>query len=80
MYNIVWRRHAEDDLLQILTYIGERDERAAERLFGLIEHSLEYAAHHPFLYKISQRIAGAREIVVHPNYLVLYHVTQMRLK
>jgi toxin ParE1/3/4 len=75
MLNIAWRGQAQDDLLEILSYIGERDERAAERLYGLIEHGLEHAAQHPFLYKISQRIAGTREIVVHPNYIVLYQVT-----
>lgn len=75
MLNIAWRKNAEADLLEILSYIGERDERAVERLYGLIEHGLEHAAQHPFLYKVSQRIAGMREIVVHPNYIVVYQVT-----
>jgi toxin ParE1/3/4 len=73
--NIAWRSCAADDLLEILAYIGERVERAVNRLYDLIEHGLEHAALHPFLYKVSLRIAGAREIVVHPNYIVLYQVT-----
>ena len=29
----------------------------------------------PYLYRISDRVPGLREIVAHPNYLVLYRVT-----
>ena len=32
-------------------------------------------AEHPYLYRQSDRIPGLREIVAHPNYLVLYRVT-----
>ncbi|MHB1737714.1 MAG: type II toxin-antitoxin system RelE/ParE family toxin [Acidithiobacillus sp.] len=30
---------------------------------------------HPYLYRISDRVPGLREIVAHPNYIVLYRVT-----
>jgi len=30
---------------------------------------------HPYLYPISERVPGLREIVAHPNYIILYRVT-----
>ena len=61
--------------MEILDYIAERNEPAATHLHERIAHALEQAAEHPYLYKASERIAGMREIVVHPNYVVLYQVT-----
>lgn len=75
MLPIEWRASANADLLEILAYIGERNQQAAERLLPRVAHDLEHAAEHPYLYQPSQRIPGVREIVAHPNYLVLYRVT-----
>lgn len=75
MLPIEWRASADDDLLQIMDFISERDEQAAERLFAQIERDIEHAAEHPYIYKQSQRVIGLREIVTHPNYLVLYRIT-----
>jgi len=72
---IEWKASADTDLLEILDFISERNEQAAEHLFERIEHDLEHAAEHPYLYKPSQRIPGLREIVTHPNYVVFYRVT-----
>ena len=74
MLLIEWKASADADLFEILDYISERNEQAAERLYGLIQGTLEHASDHPYLYKPSQRILGLREIVVHPNYIVLYRV------
>ena len=63
-------------MLGILDYISEHSEQAAERLFERIEQHLEHVAEHPYLYKPSHRMPGMREIVVHPNYLVFYRVTE----
>ncbi|WP_353747698.1 type II toxin-antitoxin system RelE/ParE family toxin, partial [Shigella sp. FJ200801] len=30
---------------------------------------------HPYLYPPSERVLGLREIVTHPNYIILYRVT-----
>ena len=75
MLPIEWKASATADLFEILDYISERNELAAERLFDRIEHDLEQAAVHPYLYKSSPRVPGLRELVTHPNYLVYYRVT-----
>jgi plasmid stabilization system protein ParE len=74
MLPIEWRASAEDDLLQIMDFISGHDEQAAERLFAQIERDIEHAAEHPYIYKQSQRVIGLREIVTHPNYLILYQL------
>jgi toxin ParE1/3/4 len=61
--------------MEVLDHIGSINPSAAERLFERIEHDLEHVAEHPYLYKASQRVAGLREIVTHPNYIIYYRVT-----
>lgn len=46
---------------------------AARRMREIIEASVLPAAEHPYLYR-SGRIPGTREIVAHPNYIVVYRV------
>lgn len=75
MLPIEWKASADADLSEILDFISERSEQGAENLLQRIIHDLEHAAKHPFLFKISQRTPGLREIVTHPNYVVLYRVT-----
>ncbi|WP_394792448.1 type II toxin-antitoxin system RelE/ParE family toxin [Rhodoferax sp.] len=75
MLTVEWKASADADLLEILDYISERNELAAQRLFERIEHDLEHAAEHPYLFKPSLRIPGMREIVTHPNYVIFYRVT-----
>ena len=74
---IEWKASAEAELLEILAYISDRNELAAERLYQRIQQDLEHASEHPYLFKPSLRIPGAREIVNHPNYSVLYRVTSI---
>lgn len=38
------------------------------------------AREHPYLYPPSERVPGQREIVAHPNYLVLYRVAATRIE
>lgn len=75
MLPVEWKASADADLLEILDSISEHNEQAAERFFDRIQYDLEHAAEHPYLFKPSQRIPGMREIVTHPNYVVLYRVT-----
>ena len=75
MLPILWRASARDDLAEIIGYIALENPPAARRLKRLLEASVLPAAEHPYLYPQSERLPGLREIVAHPNYLVLYRVT-----
>ena len=80
MLLIEWTASAKLDLLEILDYIAERNEKAADRLFERIEQDLEHAAEHPYLFKSSQRVPGLRELVTHPNYIICDQVTATCIK
>lgn len=71
---IEWRPEARAGLLEILDYISEHDIPAASKLSQTIDTATSALSQHPFLYRPG-RVSGTREIVVHPNYLVVYRVT-----
>jgi toxin ParE1/3/4 len=74
MLPVVWAKEADDDLAEITDYIGQINPTAAIRLWQLIVESTTYLSEHPYLFKLSERVPGCREIVVHPNYVVFYCV------
>jgi len=71
---VEWRPEARAELWQILNYIGDRHLVAASELYQAIEAATSALPEHPYLYRFG-RVPGTREIVVHPNYLVVYRVT-----
>lgn len=73
MLPLVWRTEARADLAEIITYIAQRNLPAADRLAAAIEHVTEQLPAHPYIHRPG-RIAGTREAVVHPNYIVVYKV------
>jgi toxin ParE1/3/4 len=72
---VEWRPAAEDDLLAILTYIAEANVQAATDLQIRVDRALRHLGANPYLYKPSDRVEGAREIVISPNYILFYQVT-----
>lgn len=71
---IEWRPEARADLRKILSYISERNQVAAFNLGDEIERATSALPQHPYLYRHGI-VAGTREMVVHPNYVVVYRVT-----
>ncbi len=73
MLAIEWRREASTDLADIIDYIAQRNDSAALELLQDIEYAVSQLPQHPYLYRLG-RVPGTRELVVHPNYLVVYKV------
>lgn len=73
MLPVIWTAPALDDLDDILSYIAERNPVAAEKLLAQIERAVMPISDHPYLYRPG-RVPGTREIVAHPNYIVVYAV------
>lgn len=73
MLPIRWNAKALDELDAIAGYIAHLNPIAAEGLQDLIETSVLPLSEHPYLYRLG-RVAGTRELVVHPNYIVVYRV------
>lgn len=80
MFPVVWRDTARADLRQIITDIAAENSGAARRLKIRLETVVLPLSEHPYLYKVSDRISGLREIVAHPNYIVLYRVTSSHIE
>jgi toxin ParE1/3/4 len=76
---IAWSKGALRDLEDITTYIAIDNEAAAEQLREHIEQSVLPAAEHPYLFRAGRR-NGTREIVPHPNYIVVYRILTDRIR
>jgi len=73
MLPIVWSEVALNDLDEIAAFIAQHDFNAAMRIQDRIEDSVKPTAMYPYMFRIG-RLEGTREIVAHPNYIVVYRV------
>ncbi|HWU19582.1 MAG TPA: type II toxin-antitoxin system RelE/ParE family toxin [Devosia sp.] len=73
MRALVWDEAAENDLVQILDYIAYDSPQAALSLKAGIDRAIAAMLEFPDGFWPG-RIAGTREMVVHPNYIVIYRV------
>ena len=74
MLPVVWRATARDDLATIIRYIAHEDPQAARQLKERLESAVLPLAEHPYLYRFG-RVPGTRELIAHPNYILVYRVT-----
>jgi len=73
MLPLRWRAAALDDLDRLIGYIAQFNPAAAEALRDRIESVVLPLSEHPYLYRPG-RVPGTRELVAHPNYIVVYSV------
>ena len=79
MREVVWRADARDNLIEIIRFISSENIAAARRLQRQIQGAIHSASAHPCLYRI-WRVSGTREIVVLPNYIVVYRFTTTQIE
>ena len=79
MLSIVWRLKARSDLVEIVRHIATENPAAARRLKTQLEDSVIPLAEHPYLFRAG-RVAGTREVVAHPNYVIIYRVTSSEVE
>lgn len=70
---VLWRPMALADREHIVDYIAQHDPAAALRFDELIEQKVRKLLAQPTLYRTGRK-PGTREMVVHPNYLVIYRI------
>ncbi len=70
---IVWRPMSLSDREAIMEYIANNNSAAAIALDEAFEAHAERACQNPDLYR-KGRVADTREIVVRPNYVMVYGV------
>ena len=68
-----WRPAAQVDRDAILDYIAQDNPRAALELDEAFMEKAQTAAHRPRLYRAG-RVRGTREVVVRPNYVMVYRI------
>ncbi len=73
MQTVRWSDEATTDLVEIIDFIEQRNATAAHNLHAAIVQSAENLPLMPYLFRPG-RVAGTREHVVHPNYIVVYQV------
>ena len=73
MQTVRWSDEATTDLVEIIDFIEQRNAAASRTLHATIVQSAENLPLMPYLFRPG-RVAGTREHVVHPNYIVVYQV------
>lgn len=71
MLEVSWRPEAQAALYHFISYIADHDPAAARRMLSRILESVEPARQHPYVGRVG-RAPGTREIIAHPNYIVIY--------
>ncbi|WP_105628577.1 type II toxin-antitoxin system RelE/ParE family toxin [Cronobacter malonaticus] len=74
MLPIQWTEEAKTDLFALISFIASDNPGAAQALLTRIEASILPAAHNPEMFR-EGRVPDTREIIAHPNYIVVYKVT-----
>lgn len=73
MHDLVWKKQARNDLIKIVKHIAQDNPDAAEKLADEIEAKAEKLRERPKLFRVGRK-RGTRELVAHPNYLVIYRI------
>jgi toxin ParE1/3/4 len=69
-----WTDEALDDLAEIVAYVTDRNQTAAQRLRALISDAAARIPLHVDMHRPG-RVLGTREAIVHPNNVIVYRVT-----
>ena len=66
-----WTDEARQDLAAIIDYIASDNPTAADAFLDRIIERSNALPHHPHAFR-QGRLPGTREMVVHPNYILVY--------
>ena len=73
MLPVEWTIQATRDLIDIVSYIEQRNPIAAHEMHDLFVQAADKLPQMPYLFRRG-RVGGTREYVVHPNYILIYEV------
>jgi toxin ParE1/3/4 len=69
----LWKPAAIADRKNITTYIAQDNPRAAIEMGDMLIQKAAQLDQHPTLGRVG-RVKGTRELVAHPNYILIYRV------
>ncbi len=70
---VAWTVEARSDRRVIFSYIEKDNPQAAARIDALFSKRAAQLVTHPMIGRTG-RVAGTRELVAHPNYILIYDV------
>ena len=76
---VIWTLSAEDCLDNIVNYIAEDNIDAALNMDALLRSSAKELMRFPCKGRIG-RVKGTRELIAHPNYIIVYTVNNHLIK
>jgi len=76
---LVWKQLALNDRDRIIDHISMDNPQAALDLDTLIEQKTDRLVDQPELYRAGRK-RGTREMVVHPNYIVIYRLLKQTVE
>lgn len=76
---VLWLDEAKEDLEEIIQYIAQRNPIAAYELNQTIIKSADMLENNAFIFKRG-KVNGTRELIAHPNYILIYHITPERVE
>lgn len=79
MLTVKWTDEARKQLLTLIGFIAEENPTAAESLLERLQNAVIPLAEYPDLYRAG-RVPGTREIVVHPNYILVYQTNSEHIR
>lgn len=71
----IWTSHAKANLREIVSYIGADNPAAARKVKSRIESLAAHLIRQPFMGRPGA-IPGTREAIPHPNYRLVYQLTE----
>jgi toxin ParE1/3/4 len=71
---LLWTPRAEDDLLEIYTFVALENPAAADRLLEKLESGVDLLPHHPRLCQRRPEIRPSLRALTEWPYLVLYEI------
>ncbi|SQI43326.1 Toxin RelE2 [Leminorella richardii] len=71
---VEWTDDAQEELWAIIDYIDDYNSQAAFQLYRDIIAATEALLSYPYRHR-QGRVLSTREIVVHPNYIVVYRIS-----
>ena len=73
MLKLLWSETAERNIERILDRIAFDNRTAAVDIKQRVDEVIDMALQQPYMFRLG-RVPGTREIVAHPNYIVVYRV------
>lgn len=78
MLPVIWSEEARTNLADIIAFIAEENPAAARQIKERLESAVLPLSEHSYLYPCG-RVLNTRELVAHPNYLLVYQVASDHL-